>query len=102
MAGRRVGHTRRYGLGRRDIRSFTGGLSRAGPGVVSRRRRNSRCVDGPADDGRDRPPGMAGQADPRRGRRTTVVTAHLAWLAMLIAGAVGATVTSRRQRALVR
>jgi hypothetical protein len=33
------------------------------------------------------------------GRRTTVVIAHLAWLAMLIAGAVGATVTSRRQRA---
>jgi hypothetical protein len=32
------------------------------------------------------------------GRRTTVVIAHLAWLAMLIAGAVGATVTSRRQR----
>ncbi len=32
-------------------------------------------------------------------RRTTVVIAHLAWLAMLIAGAVGATVTSRRQRA---
>jgi hypothetical protein len=31
-------------------------------------------------------------------RRTTVVIAHLAWLAMLIAGAVGATVTSRRQR----
>jgi hypothetical protein len=27
------------------------------------------------------------------------VIAHLAWLAMLIAGAVGATVTSRRQRA---
>jgi hypothetical protein len=33
------------------------------------------------------------------GRRTTVVIAHLAWLAMLIAGAVGATVTSRRQQA---
>jgi hypothetical protein len=33
------------------------------------------------------------------GRRTTVVIAHLAWLAMLIAGAVGATVTSRRQDA---
>ncbi|HEY2197352.1 MAG TPA: hypothetical protein VGH69_06555 [Mycobacterium sp.] len=32
------------------------------------------------------------------GRRTTVVIAHLAWLAMLIAGGVGATVTSRRQR----
>jgi hypothetical protein len=33
------------------------------------------------------------------GRRTTVVIAHVAWLAMLIGGAVGATVTSRRQRA---
>src|SRR5271155_1815926 len=33
------------------------------------------------------------------GRRTTVLIAHLAWLAMLIAGAVGATATSRRQRA---
>jgi len=33
------------------------------------------------------------------GRRTTVVIAHLAWLAMLIGGAVGAMVTSRRQRA---
>jgi hypothetical protein len=32
------------------------------------------------------------------GRRMTVVIAHLAWLAMLIAGAVGATVTSRRQQ----
>jgi hypothetical protein len=35
------------------------------------------------------------------GRRMTVVITHLAWLAMLIAGAVGATVTSRRQRARV-
>ena len=33
------------------------------------------------------------------GRRATVVVAHLAWLAMLIAGAVGATVTSRRRQA---
>jgi hypothetical protein len=32
------------------------------------------------------------------GRRATVVIAHLAWLAMLIAGGVGATVTSRRQQ----
>jgi hypothetical protein len=32
------------------------------------------------------------------GRRMTVVIAHLAWLAMLIAGAVGAAVTSRRQQ----
>jgi hypothetical protein len=37
--------------------------------------------------------------DASTGRRTTVVIAHLAWLAMLIGGAVGATVTSRRQRA---
>jgi hypothetical protein len=33
------------------------------------------------------------------GRRTTVVIAHLAWLAMLIAGAVGAAATGWRRRA---
>ena len=32
------------------------------------------------------------------GRRATVITAHLAWLAMLIAGAVGAAVAGRRRR----
>ena len=81
VAGRRIGHSRRHGLGCKDFRAAAGGST----ATVT-----WRCTGSAAT-----------AAGAPAGRRLAVLVAHLAWLAMLIVGAVGSVsrylVGSRRR-----